>query len=98
MVFGKYPNFPVSLNSDLLVLEGVKSSQVVADNLNVMHTARQAFIQNESSEKIKHTLTHQVRISGYDAYTTEDLVFYKRENSEQWHGPGTVIGQDEKQW
>ena len=24
-------------------------------------------------------------------------MFYKRENSEQWHGPGTVTGQDGKQ-
>ena len=24
-------------------------------------------------------------------------MFYKRENTEQWHDPGTVIGQDGKQ-
>ena len=41
--------------------------------------------------------THQIRTSGDDKYTTGDLVFYKRENSEQWHGAGTVIGQDGKQ-
>ena len=34
MVFGKNPNFPVSLNSNLPALEGVTSSQVVADNLS----------------------------------------------------------------
>ena len=97
MVFGKNPNFPVSLNSNLPALEGVTSSQVVADNLNAMHAARQAFIQNESSEKGKHALTHQIRTSGDDTYTIGDLVFYKRANGEQWHGPGTVIGQDGKQ-
>ena len=61
-----------------------------------MHAARQALIQNEYSEKFKRTLTHQIRTSG-DDYTTGDLVFYKRENSEHWHGPGTVIGQVGKQ-
>ena len=78
-------------------LEGVTFSQVVADNLNAKHAARHAFIQNESSEKFKRALTQQIRTSGDDTYTTGDLVFYKRENSEQWHGPGTVTGQDGKQ-
>ena len=97
MVFGNNPNFPVSLNSNLPALEVVTSSQVVADHLNAIHAARQAFIQNESSEKVKCALTHQIRTSGDDTYTTGDLVFYKRGNSEQWHGPGTIVGQDGKQ-
>ena len=72
-------------------------SQVVAGNSNGMHTARQAFIQNESSEKIKRALTHQIRTSGDDAYTTIDLVLYKRGGSEQCHSPGTIIiGQEGK--
>ena len=76
---------------------GVTSSQVITDDLNAMHAARQAFIQSESSEKVTHALTHQIRTSGDDTYTTEDLVLYKRANSEQWHGPGTVTVQDGKQ-
>ena len=64
------------------------------DNLNAMCEARQAFIQNQSSDKVKHALTHQIRTSGDDIYTTGDLVFYKKKNGEQWHGPGTAIGQD----
>ena len=72
-------------------------SQVVADNSNAMHTARQAFIQNESSENIKRALTNQIRTSGDDTYTTRDLVLYKRGGSEQCHGPGTIIiGQEGK--
>ena len=44
-----------------------------------MHAARQAFIQNESSEKVKHVLTHQIKTLGDDTYITGDLVFYKTE-------------------
>ena len=44
-----------------------------------MHAARQAFIQNESSEKVEHVLKHQIKTSGDDTYITGDLVFYKRE-------------------
>ena len=65
MVFGKNPNFPVSLNSNLPAF-GVTSSQVVADNLDAMHAARQAFIRNESSGKVMHALTHQIRTSRDD--------------------------------
>mgnify|MGYP001795813812 CR=1 FL=1 len=97
MVFGRNPNFPLSSNSNLPALEGATSSQVVANNLNAMHAARQAFIQNESNERLKRALKHQIRTSGDDYYTTGELVYYKRENSNQWHGPGTVIGQDGKQ-
>ena len=91
----KNPNVPISLNSNLLALESVISTQVVADNLKVVRATREAFIQNESSEKIKHA--HQIRTSEDDAYTTGDLMFCKRENSEQWHGQGTIISHNGKQ-
>ena len=64
MIFWKKKNnnnkFLVSFNSNFPAL-GVTSSQVVSDNLNAMHAARQAFIQSKFSEKIKHALTHQIK-------------------------------------
>lgn len=48
------------------------------DNSNAMHAARQTFIQIESSEKVKHTLTHQIKTSGDYAYTQETWCFIKR--------------------
>ena len=65
----KNPKFPVSLNSKMPAL-GVTTSQVAADNLNAIHAARQAFIQNESRENIQLALTHHFRTSEDDAYTT----------------------------
>ena len=62
-----------------------------------MHAARQAFIQSESSDKIRRALQYQARTSGDVPYFTGDIVYYKRETNSQWHGPGTVIGQDGKQ-
>ena len=61
MIFGKNPNFQVSFNSNFPALESATSNQVVADNLNAMHAARQAFIKNESSEKARQALTHQIK-------------------------------------
>ena len=34
---------------------------------------------------------------GIFCYFTGNIVYYKWENNSQWHGPGTVIGQDSKQ-
>ena len=62
-----------------------------------MYTARQAFIQSESSDRIRCILQYQTRTSGDGRYFTGDIVYYKRENNSQWHGPGTIIGQDGKQ-
>ena len=43
MVFGHNPDFLLNLNSNFPALEGTTSNQVVADNLNTVHTARQVF-------------------------------------------------------
>ena len=37
-------------------LEGVTQSELIAENLKYMHAARKAFIQQESSEKIRKAL------------------------------------------
>ena len=93
-VFGGNPNYPSALNSKLPALEGTSSSEVAASNINAMHAARQSFIQSESSDRIRSALQYQTRTSGDVRYFTGDIVYYKRENNSQWHGPGTVIGQD----
>ena len=90
----KNPKFPVSLNSKMPAL-GVTTSQVAADNLNAIHAARQAFIQNESRENIQLALTNHFKTSEDDAYTTK--CFTKEKIVKQWHGPGPVIGQVGKQ-
>ena len=41
---------------------GVTSSQVAAGNLNAMHAARQAIIQNAFIGKVKHALTHKIKL------------------------------------
>ena len=55
---------PTALNFKLLTLEGKLSSEVVASNISAMHAARQAFIQSESSDRIRHALLCQTRTSG----------------------------------
>ena len=85
-----------NVNICILTIRRKPSSEVVANNI-VMHTVTQAFIQSESSDRIKRALQYQTRTSGGVRYFTGDTVYYKREYNSQWHGPGTVIRQDGKQ-
>ena len=97
LVFGRNPNFPSNLINKPPALEGETTSETVANNLNMMHSARQAFIESESAEKIRRALRHQTRSSGDTKFCTGDIVFYKRNLSKKWKGPGSVIGQDGQQ-
>ena len=97
LVFGRNPNYPNVCDNSLPALEGRTTSEMVADNLNAMHSARHQYIKSESSDKLRRALRHQKRTYSDIKYTTGDLVYYKREGANQWRGPGTVIGQDGQQ-
>ena len=70
---------------------------MIKTNLDALHKAREAFIQSEHSERIRRALSHNIRTSGDVKYVTGDQVYYKRKDSNEWHGPGTVLGQDGQQ-
>ena len=94
LVFGKNPNLPSVLTNKLPALEGVSNSQLVADMLNALHSARRQVITLESSEKIRRALRSQTRTHSNTRYIPGDDVFYKREDERRWRGPGRVVGQD----
>ena len=48
LVFGKNPSFPNVFDNELPALEGRTTSEIVANNLNAMHAARQQHIKSES--------------------------------------------------
>ena len=64
-------------------------------NTNALHAARKAFVKAESSERIKRALRCQVQ-AVEENFTQGDKVYYKRDDSNRWRGPGKVIGQDGK--
>ena len=97
LVFEGNANFPTALNSKLSAIVRKSSNEVVTNNINTLHTAKQAFIQSESSDRIWRALQYQTRTFGDVCYFTGGTVYYKRENDTQWHGPGTVIGQEGKE-
>ena len=97
LVFSRNPSLPVLLSDKPPALNEESQSEIIRQNLNALHSSREAFIKSESSEKIRRALRHNVRTSGDIKYLTGDSVYYKRLNSRKWSGPGTVLGQDGQQ-
>jgi hypothetical protein len=97
LVFGKNPNLPSVLNDKPPVLEGVTTSEQVAQNLRAKHEARKSFIEAESSEKIRRALRHNSRESTSKIFEAGEKVYYKWIDSEIWRGPAVVIGRDSHQ-
>ena len=80
-----------------LRLEGQICSKIIANNLNAMHAARAAFIKSEAYEKRRRALRAKTRTATSLIYETGDIVYFKREKSNLWKGPGTAIGTENKQ-
>lgn len=95
LVFGRNPKLPNVMNDSLPALEGTTISETLGKHLNALHASRQAFIRAETSEKIRRALRHQVRPTGR-TFKNGEFVYFKRENDNEWKGPGTVIGQEGK--
>ena len=95
LVFGSNPNLPSVMVDRPPALEGATSSEMFAKHLNGLHAGRRAFIQAESSERIRRALRHQIRSTG-GCFQPGQKVYYKRDGSQKWKGPGKVIGQDGK--
>ena len=79
------------------MLEGKTSSEIIANHLDAVHAARKAFIEAEASEKLRKTIKVKPRVSTGMIYQPGDIVYYKRNDSNQCKGPGTVLGRENKQ-
>ena len=95
LVFGKNPNLPSNLINKLPALEKPSQSEVVQEKLSCIHAARKAFMEAEASEKVSRALKYQTRNTN-PGYTFESgqSVYFKRNDSNRWHGPGKVVGVD----
>ena len=97
LVFGRNPNLPSVINDKPPALERTTSSEDVAKNLNALHEAHKAFIENEASEKCRRALRHKIRPITLIIYQPCDKVYYKHQDSKEWKGPAEVIGCDNYQ-
>ena len=62
-----------------------------------MQEARKAFVHSESSEKLKRALWHSTRKCNNLKLLWGYSLYYKRNNSKRWKGPGKMLGVDGQQ-
>ena len=94
LAIGYTPQMPNVLEDKLPALESPSGEDIITRNLKCMREARKAFIESETSERIKRALVHNVRPSSNNKFVTGDVVYYKRNDCKKWRGPGKVIGHD----
>ena len=94
LTMGYNPSLPNVISNKLPAMGSTVESKIVEENLRAMHHAREQFMRCESSNKIKRALRCQVRTCNDQYFDKGEKIFYKRNNSNQWHGPGKVLGQD----
>ena len=59
--------------------------------IEAKRVAMEEFIKFDSCDRIKRALSSKVRRTIIDDLQIGDEVYYKRNNSDEWHGPAKVI-------
>ena len=97
LVFGRDPTLPNVMENSIPANDPQYYSNVVRENLEALHRARESFIHQESSEKLARALNKQTRTYSDRVFMNNDNVFYKRDHSAKWQGPAKVLGRDHNQ-
>ena len=89
LVFGRSPNLPNLLRENTPSnLESGGEKEYLMGTLNAIHQARVAHFQMGSDRKVRQALKRKVRLHQLEMATIEDEVYYKRDNNDEWRGPG----------
>ena len=94
LVFGKNPNIPGNSTNKLPAMTSYTPSQTVANHLNSLRMAREAYIKAENANRVQRALRGRVYAGTHQRFLSGDVVYYKKKNMKQWQGPGKVLGQD----
>lgn len=95
LVFGRNPNIPNILNSELPALEPCRYQDKLQETIKGMNDARKAFIHSEADERLKRAVKKKTRTQiSSEPFELQSKVYFRRGNV--WRGPGTVIGIDNK--
>ena len=99
IVFGEAPCLPSVYASGPPGLEEVSMSKSMADHINAMHLARQAYIECESDRVLKIALKQRIYQRGDDV-KQGDWIYFKNKplkmGHSKWEGPVKVVAKDKK--
>ena len=93
IVFGQLPSLPSVYTAGPPGLEEVVMSKSVADHINALFLAREAYIQGESDRILKAALKQRVYKRGEDIVAGDWIYF---NNTGKWQGPVKVTTKDGK--
>ena len=91
LVFGFNPSMPNIYNSKPPGLKRLSSIEMIGKITEAKRVAMEEFVKFDSCEKLKKALSSKIRTTILDDLKIGDEVYYKRLNSEEWHGPAKVI-------
>ena len=77
IVFGEAPSLPLVYAAGPPGLEEVSMSKAMADHINAMHLARQAYVECESDRILKTALKQRVYVRGHDVKQGDWIYFNK---------------------
>ena len=80
LAFGTNPNLPTIMHKRLPAYMNESSRDVLRKSLNALHSAREAFIQSEESERIRRALNSNTRTYSDVVFLNGDVVYYKRKD------------------
>ena len=96
LVFGHKPSLTSVLTYELTVMED-GTRKLLKRHLKAIAESRKAFIECEANEKLRRAIKSKLRSTTSLIYELVDEVYYKSNDSNQWKGPGTIIGKENKQ-
>ena len=96
LVFGNIPRLPGVPYNKPPANESVVQTEAIASRLQSLFSSRQAYMEAENSARLKRALISRMPAPRMINYQTGDKVWYKHGKDNQWHGPATVIGTDNK--
>ena len=92
---GKQPRLPGATADNAPPADNIEvDSRAVQKSVNLMHKTRQAWTQADNSNRLREAMKAQE--SHLDKFETGDNVCYKFGKDSRWHGPGKVVGQENK--
>ena len=92
---GRQPRLPGATNNNRPPQDEVDiTSKHVYDEIKMMDTARDAWLKVDTGRRLKEAM--QVRPSPLEHYAPGTPVYYRFGRDPRWHGPGKVVGQDNK--
>ena len=89
LVFGKNPVHPSLANPNPTMSNETQFSKQLANNINLMYKAREAFVQCESDHAIREALKQRL-YTRIEDIKLQDWIYFKE--NKNWFGPVRVVG------